>query len=169
MLPGARPGQFREGLLTPPPLLPELPDEPEEELEELLDGVYVLVELLELFELLELLLLEFSRVLDSSVRIVFPRPLPSDRFLLLYDCVVVFVFCKRTGRLAAVLLSTSAAKLSFPAGGSESGRADFAAAFWKDAFANTSDVTLTTGDPRAELSATFQQGPGHLGLKNIIK
>ena len=48
-----------------------------------------------------------------------------------------------------------------PADGSESGRADLAAAFWKDAFADTSDVTLTTGDPRAELSATIQQGPGH--------
>jgi hypothetical protein len=58
------------------------------------------------------------------------------------------------------LLSTSAAKLSFPADGPESGRADLTAAFWKDAFADTSDVTLTTGDPRAELSATIQQGPG---------
>jgi hypothetical protein len=37
--------------------------------------------------------------------------------------------CARSLRLAAVLLSTSAAKLSLPAGGSESGRADLAAAF----------------------------------------
>jgi len=67
----------------------------------------------------------------------------------------------RESLLAAVLLSTSAAKLSFPLDGSESGRADRAAAFWKDVFADTSDVTLTTGDPRAELSAPIQQGPGH--------
>ena len=72
-------------------------------------------------------------------------------------------------RLAAVLLSTNAAKLSFPAGGSESGRADFASAFWKDAFADTSDVTLTTGDPRAELWATLQQGPGHFAFAIIVK
>ena len=70
--------------------------------------------------------------------------------------------------LAAVLLSTSAAKLSFPADGSESGRADLAAAVWKDAFADTSDVTLTTGDPRAELSATIQQGPGHPPRQKIL-
>jgi hypothetical protein len=67
------------------------------------------------------------------------------------------------------LLSTNAAKLSFPAGGSESGRADFAAAFWKDAFADTSDVTLTTGDPRAELWAPIQQGPGHFAFAIIVK
>jgi hypothetical protein len=36
-------------------------------------------------------------------------------------------------------------------------------------FADTSDVTLTTGDPRAELSATIQQGPGHPPRqKNIV-
>jgi hypothetical protein len=63
--------------------------------------------------------------------------------------------------LAAVLLSTSAPKLSFRADGSESDRADLVAAVWKDVFADTSDVTLTTGDPRAELSAPIQQGPGH--------
>jgi hypothetical protein len=70
-------------------------------------------------------------------------------------------------RLAAVLLSTSVAKLSFRVGGSDSGRADLAAAFWNDAFADTSDVKPTTGDPRAELSATIQQGPGHLPLNKI--
>ena len=37
---------------------------------------------------------------------------------------------------------------------------DLAAAVWKDVFADTSNVTLTTGDPRAELSAPIQQGPG---------
>jgi len=45
------------------------------------------------------------------------------------------------------LLSINAAKLSFPAGGLESGRADLAEALCIDAFANTSDVTLTTGEP----------------------
>ena len=45
------------------------------------------------------------------------------------------------------LLSINAAKLSFPAGGLGSGRADLADALCTDAFANTSDVTLTTGEP----------------------
>jgi hypothetical protein len=42
-------------------------------------------------------------------------------------------------------MSTSAAKLSFPADGLESGREDLADAAWKDRLADTSDVTLTTG------------------------
>jgi hypothetical protein len=45
------------------------------------------------------------------------------------------------------LLSISAAKLPFPAGGAGSGRADLADPLCTDAFANTSDVTLTTGEP----------------------
>jgi hypothetical protein len=53
--------------------------------------------------------------------------------------------------LAAALLSTSAAKLLFDE--SESGRPDLADAPRKDTFANTSDVTLTTGDPRNETVA----------------
>jgi hypothetical protein len=55
--------------------------------------------------------------------------------------------------LAAALLSTSAAKLLFAFDGSESGRPDLADAPRKDTFANASDVTLTTGDPRNETLA----------------
>ncbi|MET0675688.1 MAG: hypothetical protein ABW175_07805 [Bradyrhizobium sp.] len=58
------------------------------------------------------------------------------------------------------MLSTIDANLSFPVDDPVSGRADFAAAFWNDVFADTSDVTRTTGDPRAELSQPIQQGPG---------
>jgi hypothetical protein len=66
------------------------------------------------------------------------------------------------------LLSTRAAKLSFPPGGSASGRADFASALWNDAFAETSDVTLTTGDPRAKLSGYLSARTGPVGAANII-
>jgi hypothetical protein len=36
-------------------------------------------------------------------------------------------------------------------------------------FADTSDVTLTTGNPRAELWTIIQQGPGHPGRQKNIQ
>lgn len=61
---------------------------------------------------------------------------------------------------AAVLLSTNVPKLSFACDGSDlPGLCD---ATWKDGFADTSDVTLTTGGPLAmKLRPQGQQGPGH--------
>src|SRR5258708_29274555 len=49
--------------------------------------------------------------------------------------------------LSPALLSINAAKLSFPAAGLASGRADLADALCTDALSNSSDVSLTTGEP----------------------
>ena len=70
--------------------------------------------------------------------------------------------------LAAALLSTRAAKLSFPFDGSESDRADLAGVPRKDWFADTSDVTLTTCDPRNEPRLYLEQGPGHAPSKKLL-
>jgi hypothetical protein len=62
---------------------------------------------------------------------------------------------------AAALLSTSAAKLSFPADRSGVDRAGLGGAPWKDTFAAASDVTLTTGGLSRWNWTWDQQGPGH--------
>jgi len=59
----------------------------------------------------------------------------------------------------AVLLSTNAAKMSFP--GAWSARAERCAAPWKDTFAATSELTLTTGRPLTMELDSSEQGPGH--------
>lgn len=58
----------------------------------------------------------------------------------------------------AVLLSTNDAKMSFPGAWSRAGRC---AAPWKDTFAATSELTLTTGRPLTMELDSSEQGPGH--------
>jgi len=67
---------------------------------------------------------------------------------------------------AGALLSTSAAKLSFPADGSGL-PALGGGAPWKDTLDAGSVVTLDTGGLSRMYLARDQQGPGHIGLKKI--